>query len=89
MSEVQAILEGTFSGVNLLIIGRLSKADAGIGVCVMPGRIEVVSGGFDLRPELLEALVAGQKRHTPHKDPLETNNKPVYQIINLFNHALS
>lgn len=45
LSEVQAILEGTFSGVNLLIIGKLSKAGTDIAVCVMPCRIEVVSGG--------------------------------------------
>ena len=45
MSEVQAILEGTFWGVNLLIIGRLSKAGMDIGVCVMPGGMEVVGGG--------------------------------------------
>ena len=46
MSEVQAILEGTFSGVNLLIIGRLSKAGTDIGVCVMPGGIAVVGGKY-------------------------------------------
>lgn len=37
------ILEGTFSRFNLLIIGRLSMAGTDIGVCVMPGGIEVVS----------------------------------------------
>ncbi len=63
MSEVQAILEGTSSGVNLLIIGRLSKANTGVGVLVIPGGIEVESrarggGKYDVLRKIAVCLLS-------------------------------